>query len=135
DDDRPDRRHAHASAQRQPGVPRRCHDAVQQAQAGRRGDPPAGGLHHLLRRRRARRGPGGQDAPHHPQVRPQPRALDRRRPPHQQARPPGLRQEHGPAQGARRTRRRDHLDEPGPADRPPGEQEGRGWGSPRLRLV
>ena len=30
---------------------------------------------------------------------------------------------------------RDHLDEPGPADRPSGQPEGRGWGSPRLRLV
>ena len=51
---------------------------------------------------------------------------------------PGLRvyaKQHRPAQGARWPRRRDHLDEPGSADRPSGEPEGRGWGSPRLRLV
>ena len=51
---------------------------------------------------------------------------------------PGLRvyaKQHRPAQGARRPRRRDHLDQPGSADRPPGQPEGRGWGSPRLRLV
>ena len=51
---------------------------------------------------------------------------------------PGLRvyaKAHRPAQGARWTWRRDHLDQPGSAHRPPGTQEGRGWGSPRLRLV
>ena len=37
--------------------------------------------------------------------------------------------------GARRPRRRDHLDVVRPADRPAGRQEGRGRGSPRLRLV
>ncbi len=31
--------------------------------------------------------------------------------------------------------RRDHLDVVGPAHGPPGQQEGRGWGSPRLRLL
>ena len=35
----------------------------------------------------------------------------------------------------RRPRRRDHLDVNGSADRQAGGQEGRGWGSPRLRLV
>ncbi len=51
---------------------------------------------------------------------------------------PGLRvyaKHTGAAQGARRPRRRDHLDQPGPAHRPSGQQQGRGWGSPRLRLV
>ena len=51
---------------------------------------------------------------------------------------PGLRvyaKSHRPAQGARRPRRRDHLDQPGPAHRPSGQQQGRRWGSPRLRLV
>ena len=51
---------------------------------------------------------------------------------------PGLRvyaKQHRPAQGARRPRRRDHLDQPGAAHRPSGQPEGRGWGSPRLRLV
>ena len=55
--------------------------------------------------------------------------------PHQQARPARLRQEHQPAQGPRWPRRRDHLDVAGTADRPPGEPEGRGRRSPRLRLV
>ena len=84
----------------------------------------------------ARRGRAvGKTLDRRPEVRPEPRALDRRHPPDQQARPARLRQAHRPAQGARRPRRRDHLDEPGPADRPSGEPEGRGWGSPRLRLV
>ena len=51
---------------------------------------------------------------------------------------PGLRvyaKRTGAAQGARRPRRRDHLDQPGPAHRPSGQPQGRGWGSPRLRLV
>ena len=51
---------------------------------------------------------------------------------------PGLRvyaKRTGLPEGARRPGRRDHLDQPGPADRPPGQPEGRGWGSPRLRLV
>jgi large subunit ribosomal protein L6 len=46
-----------------------------------------------------------------------------------------VRQAHGASEGARRPRRRDHLDQPGPADGPSGQLEGRGWGSPRLRLV
>ena len=37
--------------------------------------------------------------------------------------------------GARWARGRDHLDVDRSADRPAGIQEGRGWGSPRLRLV
>ena len=116
------------------------HDAVSmpysKLKARRRRDPPAGGLHHLLdgRGRRAE-GEVGKTLTITLEVRPQPGALHRGRPPDQQAGPAGLRQAHGPAQGARRPGRRDHLDEPGSADRPPGQPEGRGWGSPRLRLV
>src|SRR4029078_12210106 len=69
------------------------------------------------------------------EVRAHPRALAAGSPPHQQARSPRLREEHRPAQGARRPGRCDHLDQPGRADRPSGKPEGRGWGSPRLRLV
>ena len=47
DDDRSDRRHAHASAQRQLGVPRPRRHAALQAQGHDRRDPPAGGLHRL----------------------------------------------------------------------------------------
>ena len=51
---------------------------------------------------------------------------------------PGLRvyaKQHRPAEGARRPGRRDHLDQHRAAHRPSGTPEGRGWGSPRLRLV
>jgi hypothetical protein len=40
-----------------------------------------------------------------------------------------------PAQGPRWPGRRDHLDVPGTADGPPGQEQGRRRGSPRLRLV
>ena len=136
DDDRPDRRHAHPSAQRQLGVPRdawpcrtskiKTHIAeILQQQgyiAGWHVDDP-------------RSDRGRQDPRARPEVRPQPRALDRRRPPHLQARSAGLRQVDGHAARPRRARRRDHLDVVRPADRPAGHQEGRRWGSPRLRLV
>ena len=109
DDDRPDRRHADASAQRQLGVPRHRGHAALEDQGAHRRDPPAGGLHRRLdrrgRRRRAR-----QDAVDRPEVRPEPRALDRRPAPGLQARPAGLREGDQPAAGARRPRRRDHLD-------------------------
>ena len=52
-----------------------------------------------------------------------------------QARPAGLRQVDQPAAGPRRPGRGDHLDVVRAAHRPAGRQEGRGWGSPRLRLV
>ncbi|CAA9221345.1 MAG: SSU ribosomal protein S8p (S15Ae), partial [uncultured Blastococcus sp.] len=136
DDDRPDRGHADASAERQPGVPRlRCH-AVLQAQDAHRRDPPAGGLHRRLdRQRRRERRQHLQAAGDRPEVRPEPRAQHRRRPARVQARSPGLREVDRTAQGARRARRGDHLDVDRAADRQAGEQEGRGWGSPRLRLV
>ena len=70
-----------------------------------------------------------------PEVRPQPRAEHRRRPARLQARSAGVRQVDLPAQGARRPGRGDHLHVHRAADRQAGEQEGRGWGSPRLRLV
>ena len=81
------------------------------------------------------RGRVGKTADDHPQVRPEPGALHRGHPPDQQAGPARVREGHRAAQGARWPRRRDHLDQPGSADRPPGQPEGRGWGSPRLRLV
>ena len=61
--------------------------------------------------------------------------IDRRRAPGVQARPARLREVDRAAEGARRPRRGDHLDVDRAADRPAGSQEGRGWGSPRLRLV
>ena len=76
-----------------------------------------------------------QDARRRPQVRPEPRALDRRHPPDQQARSARVRQGHRPAQGPRRPRHRHHLDVDRSADRSSGQAEGRRWGSPRLRLV
>src|SRR5699024_7066653 len=45
-----------------------------------------------------------------------------------------LRQVHRSAEGPRRPGRRHHLDVPGSADGPPGEQQEGGRGSPRLRL-
>ena len=47
----------------------------------------------------------------------------------------GLREVHQPAEGARRPGRGDHLHVPRSPHRPAGRQEGRRWGSPRLRLV
>lgn len=52
-----------------------------------------------------------------------------------EAGPAGLRKVHQPAEGPRRPGRGDHLHVPRSPDRPAGQQEGRGWGSPRLRLV
>jgi len=49
DDDRPDRGHAHSSAQRQLGVPRPGRDAAFEAQGRDRRDPPARGLHRFVR--------------------------------------------------------------------------------------
>ncbi len=47
----------------------------------------------------------------------------------------GVREVHQPAEGARRPGRGDHLHVPRAAHRQAGRQEGRGRGSPRLRLV
>ena len=108
---------------------------LQQDQGGRRRDPPAAGLHRRLAGRGARRGRGRQDADARPQVRPEPRALDRRHPPHLQAGSAGLR-EVAPAcracsaaSASRSSRRRRACS---PTGRP---ARGRRRGSPRLRLV
>ena len=136
DDDRPDRGHAHASAQRQPGVPRlgvpcrrsklKTHIAEILQQEGY----IAGWTVNDVEGR-----PAPARAGRRPEVRPQPGAQHRRRPARLQARPAGLREVDRPAQGARRPGRGDHLHVDRAADRPAGEQEGRGRGSPRLRLV
>ena len=60
------------------------------------------------------------------EVRPEPRALHRRHPPHLQARPAGLREAHRPARGARWPGRRDHLDVARAADRPQASKKGVG---------
>src|SRR5262249_15362296 len=65
----------------------------------------------------------------------EPRALDRRHQAGLQAWPAGLRTQGQPAQGAGRAGRGDHLDLLRADDRQAGQQEGRGRGSPRLRLV
>ena len=122
DDDRPDRRHAHASAQRQLGVPRHRGHAVLEDQDAHRRDPPAGGLHRRLVRRgrrrrvRARRssstlkyGPNRERSiAGHPRGSPSPACGSTPRRP--------------TCPGARRPRRRDHLDVGRPADRPAGRQ-------------
>ena len=81
--------------------------------------------------RRSRR----QDPHAAAQVRPEPRALDRGHQARLEARPPRLREVDRDPQGARRPRRRDPVHLQRSAHRPPGREEGRGWGSPRLRVV
>ncbi|CAA9266328.1 MAG: SSU ribosomal protein S8p (S15Ae), partial [uncultured Actinomycetospora sp.] len=132
DDDRPDRGHAHAHPQRQLGVPRERDHAAQQAQGPRGAGPARAGLHRRLPHRGRHRRAVARGRP---EVRPEPRAQHRRHQARVEAGPARLREVRRAPAGARRPRRRDHLDVLGPADRPPGTPATDGRGSPRLRLV